>query len=424
MTSQVRAGVAELMSKARQLADARSWSGAADICEKASELAPDDKRILDKLGWYLSRAKRYDEAIEVYKDLVIRDPNLAKWPYMVGYQYYGQEQWREAIQWFDRALELWDSYLVVLYRKGYAHSALNETDSARQAFQKCLVVWRSLEGEERERGSKCYSDACFQLGKSLLSGGQSRNAEQVLSEAVEHGPPDAHKHYNYGKALLKNNKTGEALEQFQRANRIEPGKDYILVHMARAQMDLKQYQQAESSLEQIPPRRRKAYVWHEVGKLYLEKGTPQQAVAPLEKATKLDPRNHNQFYTLGQAYEASGQPARAHKAYTRAAELRQRHFNLDFPEVRGRIAAIEQQATENGVELHPEDDTASCPDGYIKTFKPNRGFGFISRDKGADVFFHISDVTNPFAIEIGAGVQFGIMDSEKGPRAIQVSVIQ
>jgi tetratricopeptide (TPR) repeat protein len=252
MNSKVRTDVSSLLAQTGRLADARNWSDAADVCRQALEIAPDDMAILDKLGWYLSRAKRYEEAIEVYRDLVHRDPDKAKWPYMLGYQYYDQGQWKEAMTWFDRALELWDTYLVVLYRKGYAHTALNEVESAKQAFQKCITVWRQLEGEAREAGAKYYSDACFQLGKILLSSGQSRHAEKIFSEAVRYGPPDAHKHYNYGKALLKNNKPSEALEQFQIATQIEPGKDYVLDYMARAYMDLERYQEAEAALERIP----------------------------------------------------------------------------------------------------------------------------------------------------------------------------
>jgi tetratricopeptide (TPR) repeat protein len=424
MNAQVRTNVLELMDQAKRLADVRSWSDAADVCREALELAPNDKEIMGQLGWYLSRARRHDEAIEIFDNLVQRDPDMAKWPYMLGYQYYDQQQWRKAVQWFNRALEIWDSYLVVLYRKGYAHTELNETDLARQSFQKCIAVWRGLGDERQEREAKHYSDACFQLGKLLLASRQSRNAENTLAESVKYGPSDAHKHYNYGKALLKNSKASEALEQFRLADRIEPNKDYILVYVARAQTGLGQYQYAKSVLERIPAGRRKAYVWHEMGKLDLATNAPQQAIVSLVKATSLDPENHNQFYTLGQAYEACEQPAAAHKTYTRAIELRQRKYNRDFPEAQQRIVAIEQQAVESGIELQPDDEAISHPDGYIKTFKTDRGFGFVSRDQGSDIFFHISDVVNPDAIEIGASVQFCSVDSERGPRAIDVTVIQ
>ena len=351
----------------------------------------------------------YEEAIEVFRDLVRREPKKANWPYMLGYQYYGQEQWKEALTWFDRAVGLWDGYLVALYRKGYAHTRLGETQLAKQAFQTCIGIWQSLEGEEQRRQTKHYSDACFQLGKILLSRGQSRNAENVLSEAVEYDPSDAHKHYGLGKALLKLGKTEEALGQFQTAYRIEPNKDYISVYVARAHIALQQYQQAEAVLEQIPARQRRDYVWQELGKLRLGQRQPRLALKALEQAVRLNPRNHNHHYFLGQAYETVGHLMVAHKEYEQAIRLRQRHYDLGFPEAQERLTVLEQNAAANGIELAGNDETPTSPDGYIKTFKGDRGLGFISREDRKDVFFHVSDVANPADIEVGAGVTFQVM---------------
>lgn len=421
MDFEVRRDVTRLLDQAEQLSKEHKWSDAAEMCREAAELTPDNTNVLDKLGWYLSRAKRHNEAIEVYQDLVDREPNKAKWAYMLGYQYYDQEQWREAIDWFDRALELWDSYLVVLYRKGYAHSRIEENKLARQAFQRCIATWRSLKSEERERGAKYYSGARFQLGKILLSMGQSRNAEKCFSEAVKYGPPDAHKHYNLGKAMFKNGKSSQALKQFKKADRLEPGKDYILVYLARVCIDLERYQQAEAALSQIPKDRRKAYVWQEIGRLRMNQGNPEEAIAPLVKATRLKPGNHNNHYLLGRAYEKAKKFAAAHTAYTRAIAVRQRSYDLNFPEAQERLKALEEYASTNEIELGEAVEV--LPDGFIKTFIADRGFGFISRDDGEDVFFHISEVDNPDSIEIGAGVEYDLAESPKGPRAKNVSVI-
>lgn len=423
MDTQVSGEVISLLGQAKQLADTRDWSAAADICRHALELAPCNINILDNLGWYLSRAKRYGEAIEVFQDLVQRGPQKAKWPYMLGYQYYDQENWGEALRWFARALELRETYLVVLYRKGYAHVTLGETELAKQALQKCITVWRGLEGAEQEREAKHYSDACFQLGKILLESGQSRNAERILLDAVTYGPSDVYKHYCLGKALLRNGKASEALAQFQRAEQLKPGEDFVLVYMARAHMELGHYQEAEANLDRIPVRRRKAYVWHGIGRLRLLQKKNLQAVEALLEATRLEPRNHNQFLTLGQAYEAEGNLATAHRAYARAVELRRRNYDLEFPEAAERLAAVEHQATAEGIDLIEPDHSVPSPDGYVKTYNVSRGFGFISRNGDSDIFFHISDVATPDAVKVGVGVSFEAVDSPKGPRATRVSVI-
>ena len=309
---------------------------------QARIIAPDDIAVLEKLGWSYSRAALHAEAIGIFENLAQREPQKAKSPYMVGYQYYDQKRWREAINWFDQALELWDAYIVVLYRKGYAHSQLDEVDIAKETLEKCIAAWRNLNGEDSEREAKYYSDACFQLGKLLLSMGQTRNAEKILSESVRYGPPDAYKHYNLGKALLANGKPSEALEQFQNADQIEHNKEYILDYTARAYMALEEYQKAKITLERIPLRNRKAYVWSHIGQIHLRDGQTKKAIDALDRACKSDSDNHNFCYLLGQAYEADGDSQSAYQCYTRAVASRKENYGREFPEAQSKLAVLEK----------------------------------------------------------------------------------
>lgn len=54
--------------------------------------------------------------------------------------------------------------------------------------------------------------------------------------------------------------------------------------------------------------------------------------------------------------------------------------------------------------------------GTVKWYNPKKGYGFITRDKGGDVFFHISELKiNPSNhIDTGRGVSFTIENNEKG----------
>ena len=62
--------------------------------------------------------------------------------------------------------------------------------------------------------------------------------------------------------------------------------------------------------------------------------------------------------------------------------------------------------------------------GRIKKLVRDRGFGFISDIDGREVFFHQSslvDVTFD-ALKEDENVQFEVEKSDKGPRAINVSI--
>ncbi|SFQ04374.1 retron Se72 family effector protein [Ralstonia sp. NFACC01] len=58
--------------------------------------------------------------------------------------------------------------------------------------------------------------------------------------------------------------------------------------------------------------------------------------------------------------------------------------------------------------------------GIVKAYYPFKGFGFISREKGKDVFFYFRDVREESDVFEGAKVKFKLLNSAKGPYAQQV----
>jgi len=63
--------------------------------------------------------------------------------------------------------------------------------------------------------------------------------------------------------------------------------------------------------------------------------------------------------------------------------------------------------------------------GTVKWFNPTKGFGFITRPDGPDVFVHQSAL--PFGgdqtLAEGQQVEFEIEDGPKGPKAVHVSYL-
>ncbi len=258
-----------------------------------------------------------------------------------------------------------------------------------------------------------------------LSSGLSRKAEAVLSEAVRLDTHDAYKFYEYGKALLKNQKPEEALIQLHKAEKIEPRKDYILAYIAQALIELSRIDEADKALARIPERLRKEYIWRAVGKVRLAQGRTEEAVNAIKQGLRLDPENHNSFYQLGLAYIACNEYSQAYQALLQSVNIRKSKYNLDFPEAKQKLVEVEEYARNNNIALPASpSNLVTKPMGIITKYNGARGFGFIKRDKGeSDLFFHISCVTNPDLIEVGRGVNFVVEESPKGTRAKDVTII-
>lgn len=60
--------------------------------------------------------------------------------------------------------------------------------------------------------------------------------------------------------------------------------------------------------------------------------------------------------------------------------------------------------------------------GKIKWFDNKKGFGFIAQDQGKDVFVHHTCIagTGFKTLNEGDFVTFDLVDSEKGPKALNV----
>lgn len=64
------------------------------------------------------------------------------------------------------------------------------------------------------------------------------------------------------------------------------------------------------------------------------------------------------------------------------------------------------------------------PTGKVKWYDTEKGFGFLARDDGGDVFVHQNALPAGVAsLKPGARVEFGVADGKKGEQALSVRVL-
>jgi CspA family cold shock protein len=63
--------------------------------------------------------------------------------------------------------------------------------------------------------------------------------------------------------------------------------------------------------------------------------------------------------------------------------------------------------------------------GTVKWFNESKGFGFLSREDGDDVFVHYSSIQSSGfkKLDEGQSVEFEVQDGPKGPQAVNVTAV-
>jgi cold shock protein len=65
------------------------------------------------------------------------------------------------------------------------------------------------------------------------------------------------------------------------------------------------------------------------------------------------------------------------------------------------------------------------PSGTVKWFNAEKGYGFISRESGSDVFVHYKNIVGSGyrSLEEGQAVEFELVNTDKGEAAQDVRVV-
>ena len=67
----------------------------------------------------------------------------------------------------------------------------------------------------------------------------------------------------------------------------------------------------------------------------------------------------------------------------------------------------------------------STKTGTVKWFNETRGYGFIQQTDGPDVFAHYNEIKSEGfkTLTEGQAVEFGVTEGQKGPQAVNITVV-
>ncbi len=86
--------------------------------------------------------------------------------------------------------------------------------------------------------------------------------------------------------------------------------------------------------------------------------------------------------------------------------------------------ALDGLTCDDSVSAYWWNGVRALPTGKVKWFNSEKGFGFLSRDDGGDVFVHSSVLpAGVDALKPGQRVEFGVVAGQRGDQALSVAIL-
>jgi len=272
-----------LVYEAKSLVHLQKFGAAESELRRYCALHPDSDEALYLLGFVLHRENRPSESLEIYtKAAALKTPTGDDLK-IVGLNYVLLNDYPDAINWLEKAVQLDPKNADAWYYLGRAYYSRSLVGQAKRAFLAALNL--------DPRDARAENN----LGLILEAEGKPNEALDAYRNAIawqkSAGRQSEQPYLNLGSLLMEQDRAGEALSPLEKAVELAAG---------NANCHLK------------------------LGTAYLRTSRLPEAQRELEKAEQLDPENAAIHYQLARVYKQSNQMDRAKAEFQRTEELQNR----------------------------------------------------------------------------------------------------
>ncbi len=246
----------------------------------------DRAKSWQRLADVYQRQERHGEAIDAYREVLLRDrENAIAWN-SLGDSYLNLARYQEAGEAFRRAIELQPDFGQPYHNLGLIYTDYGNHESALDYYRQAV---------ERHTDNRAQAISLNKLGDSHLALGNSEQAVQAYRRAMTLAPDFAWPYHSLAAIY-------------------ESRSDY--------QSALTLYQQA---IERHRQDKSRALSWNGLGNVYQALGRTTEAVNAYRQAGQLDPIYAAPWRSLGDVYRQQNKLTEAANAYQRAIDLEPTH---------------------------------------------------------------------------------------------------
>ncbi|MBT4932951.1 MAG: tetratricopeptide repeat protein [Rhodospirillaceae bacterium] len=309
------------------------------------------------LGEQLAHQGRVEEAIEAFQKALQLDPKYADGHFNLGVLFRGQGKLDDAIQSYQRAIAIKPGHFDACYNLGNALKEKGMSSEAITAFQKAVSIKPNFAEAHNNLGNALrelkrleeaavsyqnalavkpdYVDAQNNLGITCCEMGKIDEAVAIYQDILASNPGSAEVHNNLGNALRDQRQLDEAVACFNRALHISPGYVDALNNLGNALRDLGQLDQALASYKKsiaINPDLAEAH--NNLGNVQQDLGNLDDTLASYRKALELSPSSADTHSNLllAEQYRLGHNAETLYQLHSRWDEQHGKTLRAQWPE--------------------------------------------------------------------------------------------
>ena len=223
---------------------------AAESYRRALLLNPNDVDSMQLLASLLGEAGDWNGAMELYDQLLQREPHKAEWMYRLGHGMKQQSRIAEALPFYRQAVLLYPDSGDAQFNLGKALFEAQRRPESLECFRR-VVAWQPEDAEaynylgqtlhevgeagqarqaylEALRLRPDYPEALSNLGALLMELSEMQGAEVLLRRALQIAPEFTCAATNLGSLLSRRGRFVEAFETFRKVLQTDPNNPMVL----------------------------------------------------------------------------------------------------------------------------------------------------------------------------------------------------
>src|SRR5262245_12323822 len=239
---------------------------------------PNHRGALHDLGVLAYQKEKYDVAADYMRRTIAIAPNYAEVHCNLGLALVGARRFEEAIASYRKAIDLKPEYPEAHFNLGLFVAFQGRFNDAITHFRRAI----RLRAE--------YAEAYEHLGLTLNKQGKFDEALSSLKRAVALNPESAGAQHNLGFVLHQQGKKDEAIACFQQALKLKPGLLESLNSMGSVLQESGRLDEAIDCLQQVLAQKPDyANAHNNLGNVLKDQAKLEEAIACYRRATELQP---------------------------------------------------------------------------------------------------------------------------------------